>query len=166
VIEIIAIASFDGYGVSRDGRVWTKRNRWGLTDWREMKPLVHRKGYQRVCLYKMGSKKYRFIHRLVAEAFLGEVAPSMQINHINGIKTDNRVENLEICTCSQNIIHSRSVLGIGVGSRHGRSKLTESDIPAIRNSQESCVVCASRYGVSKSTIKAIRAGRIWRRVAA
>lgn len=49
--------------------------------------------------------KDRFVHRLVAEAFLIDWNPELQVNHINGIKTDNCVDNLEMVTCQENIDH-------------------------------------------------------------
>lgn len=166
MIDILEIKGFSGYGVSCDGRVWSRRNRWGMTDWREMRPTLHPKGYLRVCMYRDGIKEYQFVHRLVAYVFFGEIQHDMQINHINGVKSDNRTDNLETCTASENIKHSRNILGIGVGVKHGMAKLKESDIAGIRIKAESARVCADRYGVSVSTIKAIRAGRIWRSVAA
>ena len=59
-------------------------------------------GYKIVKLYK-NSKKYTFsVHRLVAEAFLEKPSYAECVNHINRIKTDNRIENLEWCTYSYN----------------------------------------------------------------
>lgn len=69
------------------------------------------KGYCRVGLYKNGIKKNHQVHRLVADAFLNNELNKEQVNHINGIKNDNRVNNLEWVTNSENRLHSYSKLG-------------------------------------------------------
>ncbi len=69
---------------------------------RILKPF-NKKGYLYVDLLKI--KQHR-IHRLVAAAFIDNKDDSAEVNHINGIKNDNRVENLEWCTRSENMKHS------------------------------------------------------------
>lgn len=69
---------------------------------RFIKPFKTGNGYLRIELNKNGIAKKHFVHRLVAFNFIKEET-DLQINHINGIKTDNRIENLEWCTGKENI---------------------------------------------------------------
>jgi len=71
----------------------------------------NRKGY-RICSIRTidGDKNYS-IHRMVAECFLPKIKGKEQVNHINGIRHDNRVENLEWCTPKENADHSNKELG-------------------------------------------------------
>ena len=62
-------------------------------------------GYKRVCLYKNGKPHQKFVHRLIAEAFIPPFT-GQQVNHIDGDKLNNSVENLEWCTGSENMQHA------------------------------------------------------------
>lgn len=104
------IKGMEWYEVSNSGFV---RCCGVINDTKKLKPiLVKRKlsryGYYLVYLYKNAKKgKSYFVHRLVAETFLQK--PNIEypvVNHKNGIKSDNRVENLEWCTQSENVKHS------------------------------------------------------------
>ena len=70
------------------------------------KICVHKSGYNVITLYKNGKGKSFRVHRLVAQAFLPNIDNKEVINHINGIKTDNRVDNLEWCSQKENCIMS------------------------------------------------------------
>ncbi len=88
------------------------------------------KGYKFISI----SAKTAYIHRLVAKAFIPNPLNKPQINHINGIKHDNRVENLEWCTSSENRIHAfeKGLAKVLHGINHGRCKLTNEQVLKIR----------------------------------
>ena len=87
------------YNISNTGIVWSNYRNIPL------KPTVDRYGYQRVTLSINGRHFYRTIHRLVAEAFIANPLRLSTVNHINEIKTDNRVENLEWTNVATNVNH-------------------------------------------------------------
>ena len=101
------------YQISNIGQVKSlehyvqQKNRWGQTISRIqksslMKIHINKNGYFRVVLHKNGIKKNYSVHRLVYEAFVGKIPQRMQVNHINEIKTDNRVVNLNLMTPKEN----------------------------------------------------------------
>lgn len=105
------IEGYEGlYQVSNLGRVLslarTRKNRWGQDVpvlERILTPRINDKGYLRVALSKDDVSKDFFIHRLVAMAFIPNPNNYPIINHMNEVKTDNRVENLEWCTHKYNV---------------------------------------------------------------
>lgn len=88
------------YLITSDGVVINKRT--GL----RLKPQKARHGYLRVNIWDGTKIMQRPIHRLVAIAFLDQPEGHNEVNHKNFDKTDNRVENLEWCTRSQNVRHA------------------------------------------------------------
>ncbi|WP_195259346.1 HNH endonuclease [Clostridium paraputrificum] len=98
------INGFERYSVSNKGNVINN-----ITG-RKISARKSSNGYMRVNLRK-GNCKYEkpktaSVHRLVAEAFLMQIDGKTYVNHINGDKTDNKVENLEWCSAKENTIHS------------------------------------------------------------
>ena len=94
------IEDFPNYQVSNEGRVRNKKTERMLT----IKP-GRNKQYLSVYLSNNGKENTQTVHRLVAETFLGK-HPGMVVNHIDGDKTNNHVNNLEWCTSRENNIHA------------------------------------------------------------
>lgn len=104
--DFAAVPGYEGlYSASRCGRVWAhpKQSR---KDGRWLKERTDKGGYRYVCLFKDGERKYPKVHRCVLMAFSGGDAPPLQVNHINGIKSDNRLANLDWVTASANRKHA------------------------------------------------------------
>ena len=70
---------------------------------RILKPRIDHNGYYQVGLCKNSKLKAYRVHRLVWSAFNGQTPENMQVNHINEVKTDNRLSNLNLMTCKENI---------------------------------------------------------------
>ena len=109
------IPKFEGlYSVSKKGKIWSHLKKKG---W--LKPSLHSKGYLVVTLHNKNKKINKLLHRLVAITYINNPYKYSQVNHKNGIKTDNRIENLEWCTNAQNIMHSHRK-GLHEGQKRDR----------------------------------------------
>lgn len=119
-----------------------------------------------VSLIKDGVPTKKYIHQLVAENFL----PKIQVNHKNGVKTDNRAENLEWVTPSQNLLHARQVLNIGVprGERSACAKLTDTKVREIRRLRKEDKLpykeIGKMFGVDDSVVSRIVNRQYWTHV--
>ena len=103
-------------------------------------------------------RKTFLVHRLIAQTFLGDTK-DMQVNHINGIKQDNRILNLEICTHSQNMLHAYNSLNIKksalgkTGALHPRSKpLLQIKCGVVVGEYDSINTVTRLFGYDASTI--------------
>jgi HNH endonuclease len=122
-------------------------------------PSMH--GYLRMTATK-DSKKHNFaIHRIIAGAFLGP-GIGMQVNHKNGNKTDNRLENLEWATQRENILHKVRVLGSGRCANHPNADLSDDQVLTVYTLMNTgSEATALALGISGSQVRNITSGRSW-----
>lgn len=123
-------------------------------------------GYFMVCFRINGKTKFFYAHRVIGVTLIPNPDNKPQINHINGIKTDNRLENLEWVTRSENL---KAAFKTGIKSNNGennsKSKLKEVLVLEIRKKYlryvNTAKMLSKEYGVSTHTIKQIVQRRRW-----
>lgn len=169
-IEWRDVVGYEGlYQVSSDGSV-RRVNR--LAKYGEKAPDKHlvqstSTPYLTVSLCKNGRMKSFTVHSLVAEAFIGLRPIGMQCLHNNGVKRDNRPENLRWGTRADNAEDSRLHGTMAVGERARAAKLTEAEVVEIRallKAGSRNIDLAERFGVVDSAICNIGLRRTWRHV--
>lgn len=151
------ITSFSNYSVSSDGRIRNDKTARFLS-----MPLDNY-GYPSVHLTQNGNERVVRVHRLVMESFSPPVDKNKkQVNHINGIKSDNRKVNLEWTTAKENIEHSIKNGLVGPHSGGVPMKLKPSEVWLIRKLLKSKTISirkiAKMFRVSYVTIYNIRDG--------
>lgn len=123
-------------------------------------------GYYCVCLSKNGVAKYKKLHRLLAETFIPNSENKEQVNHIDGNKINNDINNLEWATRQENSFHAYK-LGLNhSGENNCKSKLTADKVLAIRrlfriNPKSNRKKIASKLNISIHTISDILCNRSW-----
>lgn len=114
--NIAPIAGFSDYYISSSGVVYS-------TKMKNPKILAsgdNGKGYRIICLHIKGVKYMKYIHRLVAQAFIPNPNGFPEVNHKNEIKTDNRVGNLEWCTIRYNRLYGERNVKTASKNRNGK----------------------------------------------
>lgn len=160
---ILPILGFPNYAITDDGRIWSSiKNRW-------RKPTPTAAGYPMLPLIADGRIHMRYVHRLMWETYCGKIPDGLEINHKNGKPSDNRLENLEVVTPSQNMLHSYRVLGRKHNTEpawRSRSKLTDESATEIRRlyaaGDTTYRKLAKQFNVSYWLIEELIQGKKWK----
>jgi len=152
---------FKGYYADPSGHIYSSWNTAGkITDRRRLlKTTITDKGYCRV--WMAGSMKA--VHRIILMTFCRMPRSFEEANHKNGIKTDNRLDNLEWMTRSMNEIHAYKMgLKSKAGENHHGNKLSAEEVLEIRSSDLRNKELAKHYRVSTGLISMIKNKKIWK----
>jgi hypothetical protein len=155
----------ENYIVYSDGRVWSKTKNCF------MKLNYNKNGYVYISLTHNGVREGISIHRLIAQLFIPNPNNKKTVNHKDGNKLNNNVNNLEWMTHSENIKHAFSSnirkysqnegFKNQRGSGNYQSKLTEENIIEIRNSKLKGTELATKFGVTRALISKIINYKLW-----
>ncbi len=140
------------YEVSTLGRLRYKKTGFIRKDTLDLK------GYNSQIIFIAGKAIPIRIHRAVAIAFIPNLYNKPQINHKNGIRNDNRIENLDWCTAKENMVHA---LFKKRGQENHLSKLTEGEVVEILRLNETVKFISEKFSVSTKTVTRIKNGKIW-----
>lgn len=135
-----------------------KGERWQTFPEVELRPRKVGAGYLGIQCKIAGERLERYVHRLVAEAFLDPDADRYEVNHINGDKTNNCASNLEWATHSENHKHAACA---GISSVASLSPDQVRQIKAQLQARETMKKIAEKHGVSVSAVSHIKQGRCW-----
>lgn len=161
--NFIEIPRYSGYFINKNGVVLSKKTK------KTMKQKIGNRGYASVSLIKDKKQYTEMVHRLVLESFIGQ--SRLTINHINGVRLDNNLENLEYCTQSDNIKHAYRIGSKNANSVRGSKNhcaiLNEADVLEIKRELKNGVnqaILRRKFNVSWSLIYKIRIGKTWKHV--
>jgi hypothetical protein len=156
----LPVVGYEGkYEVSDDGRVRSLRRS------KELKQWPNQNGYLRVTLFAAGKGRGFAVHRLVLAAFVGP-APEGHLHtlHGNGVRNDNRLANLSWGTAQDNADDRRKHGTDIVGEKNHNARLTEEQVRCILLDARGLRRLSREFGVSRTVVQAIRAGRAWKHV--
>lgn len=149
---IVLQGFYDCYAISNKGNLKNLRTNHIL------KPSTNKDGYKSVLLSKNGKKMSIRIHRLVALYFLENPNKYPDVNHKNGIKDDNRVENLEWCSKSMNMRHAYDT-GLIKGNKNKEILVFDKDTKEHLFTFESVSQCSKMLNLNDSPIYRVLKGK-------
>ena len=176
------ISFYPDYEVSNCGRIRTKsrmvryehsitgKEHFRKTESRLLKIYANnRTGYKFVQLYRDKKSRNQHIHRLVALVFINSrPARNLEVNHKDGNKHNNRVDNLEWVTCEYNHEHATQSGLKAKGEKIGTAKLTESMVWAIKwflDKGHTHTELSKAFRISRPTITLIANSKTWKHIA-
>src|SRR5690554_6953141 len=167
------IPNFSGYMACENGHIYSM-NYKRTGQMRRLKPASDPGGYLRTMLKRDDGKYVTVkVHQVILWAFVGKMEDGMTVNHIDGNKKNNSLQNLEYCTRSENMIHAfkTGLMKPKRGTRNGMAKLTTEDVIEIKRHIKNHngryygrKELAEKYGVTVAAIKDISIGRTWNHV--
>ena len=170
-MEIRPIKGHEGYWVSDQGDIftqWVNKGKHGLVKEKRLRKLKCSKQNSGHLAIRLGGRKgkWKLVHRLVYENFKGEIPNGMFVRHLNDIPSDNRVENLEIGTQTDNMRDSIRLGNFPMGERNGQSKLNKEKVLFIRKNigKLSQTEIANKLGVSRRLISYVINKKTWKSV--
>lgn len=165
------IPGYERYGATRCGKIYTLQYGRYKGKAREMKTVTNEYGYSKLTFtVAPNRKKTLLVHRLVAMTYISNPLNLPQINHRDGIKSNNDVRNLEWVSAKQNTQHAlNNGLSVVQGSNSGMSKLSDAQVRQIKKELKQPYLkqttdLAKIYGVSRCAINDIKFGRTWRHI--
>lgn len=148
----------DYYSVSSDGKIYSHRRD------KLLKPWLGTSGYWEVSFCVNGSVTRHSVHRVLATTFVDNPDKAPQVNHIDGNKLNNTVDNLEWVSVQENQLHSSHILGKNRGSKQHKSCLTEEVVLKAKDLISSGVklsVISRQLGINYKTLYNIKDGSCW-----
>lgn len=144
------LSLFDGkYYVLDDGRIFSNVGRR-----KELVGGVKKTGYREVLFTVNGKRMYKLVHRIIAESFIPNPLKKRTVNHKDGNKLNNNIDNLEWMTDTENLKHARD-------NGYLNTKINKEISYKIKNDIDSHRKLAKKYGISKTLIGNIKGGLRW-----
>ena len=153
-IPVREIEGSESYFISACGRAFSTKQK----KVKELKLHLTTNGYPHIIISKGSERKSVLVHKIVLTTYGGPRPEGMQVGHLNGIKTDNRIENLKWVTIRENSIHT-----FAHGTMHC-AKLTHDQVIEVKRLLRDGVSGAEvgrRFGLKKHSVSEIKTGKHW-----
>lgn len=157
------VAGFTGYYITECGRLFSTRK----GKLKERKPVVRKRdGYLQFKLRRDDNTEcMMLLHRIMATTFLPNPENKSQVNHKDNCRFNNRLDNLEWVTRSENLKHAFKIgASSNVGVRNPRARLTVKDVLEIRSDNSKIHEIAKRFNLSWGAVNNIKKRRIWKHI--